>query len=126
MTIKYTYDFGAPEVTLLKIVDGKEYVDAVNVIHWRINATDSVASKDPKTGEMVYQSATRFGTVAMNNDDITPEKYIAFSDLTEDKLVEWADELMDVPFDQLKKDMAAQIALAKNPVVMAKPLIVAA
>ena len=61
-----------------------ELSDVVYNVHWRLTGTDA-------TGE---HSATVIGTQNLTVEDIQPEGFVAFEDLTHEQIIAWVEEAM--------------------------------
>lgn len=61
-----------------------ELTDVVYNVHWRLTGTDV-------TGE---HSATVIGTQSLTAENIQPEGFIAFEDLTHEQIIAWVEEAM--------------------------------
>ena len=61
-----------------------ELTDVVYNVHWRLTGTDT-------TDE---HSATVIGTQTLTVEDIQPEGFISFEDLTHAQVIEWIEEAM--------------------------------
>jgi hypothetical protein len=92
-----TYTWSFPQFDVAKSEDG--LTDVVKTIHWRYDATDG------------DYSAGAYGTVGLGAPN--PQGFVAFENLTEAWTISAVSASIDV--QEMKSNLAAQIALAKNP-----------
>ena len=87
-------------------VDEDGMQDVVTTVHWRYNGT---------TEEGI--SAEIYGAQAVGTP--TPDAFTPYPDLSEEQVIGWMEETMDVPAMQL--NIAEQIELIINPVMVTLP-----
>lgn len=116
MAIEYSWSIEDLKTTDAT-VSGVAYTDAVSEVHWRLNASERVDGD-------IY-TATEYGSLSLNLDDIDADTFIEFADLGGLTIVGWAVELINrddaEAVDAMKTRLAATIAAAKNPPVKKMP-----
>jgi hypothetical protein len=100
--ITYTWNFPAFDCR----VDEGGLMDVVTTVHWIYIGTN----EDGIT-------ASVYGSQAVGTP--TPEAFIPYPDLTEDEVIGWMEETMDV--EALQLNIAEQIELIINPVYVTLP-----
>jgi len=83
-------------------------VDVVSVIHWRKQATEVV-------GDKTY-TADMYGACTITLPE--PESFIEFDSLTEETIVSWLEDTLDVA--AIDSALDAQIDFQKNPPIVTK------
>ena len=102
MTITYTWNFPAFDCK----IDEDGLMDVVTTVHWIYIGTN----EDGITANV-------YGAQAVGTP--TPDAFIPYPDLTEDEVIGWMEETMDVPALQL--NIAEQIELIINTVYVTLP-----
>ena len=87
-------------------VDEDGMQDVVTTVHWRYNGT----TEDGISAEI-------YG--AQSVGEPTPDAFTPYPDLSEEQVIGWMEETMDVPAMQL--NIAEQIELIINPVMVTLP-----
>ena len=87
-------------------VDEDGMQDVVTTVHWRYNGT----TEDGISAEI-------YGAQAVGTP--TPDVFTPYPDLSEEQVIGWMEETMDVPAMQL--NIAEQIELIINPVMVTLP-----
>jgi hypothetical protein len=108
MAIIYTWDCRTVDCYPTKDEQGVELDDVVYNIHWRLTGTEVV---DTKT-----YSATVIGTQMVAADDIDPETFVPFDELTNEIATGWCTAAMGAEqVANLETSVANQIASQINP-----------
>jgi hypothetical protein len=108
MAIIYTWDCRTVDCYPTKDEQGVELDDVVYNIHWRLTGTEVV---DTKT-----YSATVIGTQMVAADDIDPETFVPFDELTNEIATGWCTSAMGAEqVANLETSVANQIASQINP-----------
>jgi hypothetical protein len=106
--IIYTWDCRTVDCYPTKDEQGVELDDVVYNIHWRLTGTEAV---DTKT-----YSATVIGTQTVKADDIDPDTFVPFEDLTNEIATGWCTAAMGAEqVTNLETSVANQIASQINP-----------
>jgi hypothetical protein len=100
--INYKWNFPAFDCR----IDEDGLMDVVTTVHWIYNGTN----EDGITAGM-------YGTQAVGTP--TPEAFTPYPDLSEEQVIGWMEETMDVEAMQL--NIAEQIELIINPVMVTLP-----
>jgi hypothetical protein len=100
--IIYTWIFSAFDCRIDE--DGME--DVVTTVHWRYKGTD----EDNITAEI-------YGAQSVPSP--TPEAFTPYPDLSEEQVIGWMEETMDV--EAMDLNIAQQIELIKHPVYVTLP-----
>lgn len=100
--INYKWDFPAFDCRVQE--DGMQNV--VITVHWIYTGTNEDGIR-----------VAIYGTQAV--DSPTPEAFIPYPDLSEEQIIGWMEETMDVSV--MQKELASQIELIVNPVVVTLP-----
>lgn len=88
-----------------------ELTDVVYNVHWRLTGTE---------GE---HSATVIGTQNLTVEDIQPEGFIAFEDLTHEQVIAWVEEAMgEERVTELKTSVDSQVASLITPTSVTKTI----
>lgn len=120
MAINYSWQIANLDVTPSKTIDGVDYTDVIKTVHWRLVGVDDVAVDE----EGITLAASVYGTVDMDNAEITAAKFVQFDDLTPEKLAMWAGELINAAeagsVDGYKATIAQRIEDQKNPPIVSK------
>jgi hypothetical protein len=88
-----------------------ELTDVVYNVHWRLAATE---------GE---HSATVIGTQNLTSENIQPEGFIAFEDLTHQQVISWVEEAMgEDKVLELKASAASQVQSLITPTSVTKTI----
>lgn len=91
-----------------------ELTDVVYNVHWRLTGTEDA------------HSATVIGTQSLTAEDIQPEGFIAFEDLTHEQVIAWVEEAMgEDRVDELKASVDSQVASLITPTSVTKTIGVA-
>jgi hypothetical protein len=96
MTITYEWNFS--QFDTKKSYDG--LTDVVSVVHWRLFGTDENGT-----------TTSNYGTVTLS--DPLPESFVPYDQITKEIVIQWMEELMDVP--KLQENLSSQIYLLNNP-----------
>jgi hypothetical protein len=108
MSVLYTWDCRTVDCYPTKDEQGVELDDVVYNIHWRLTGTEVV---DTKT-----YSATVIGTQMVAADDIDPETFVPFNELTNEIATGWCTAAMGAEqVANLETSVANQIASQINP-----------
>jgi hypothetical protein len=108
MSVLYTWDCRTVDCYPTKDEQGVELDDVVYNIHWRLTGTEVV---DTKT-----YSATVIGTQMVAADDIDPETFVPFDELTNEIATGWCTSAMGAEqVANLETSVANQIASQINP-----------
>ena len=108
MAMIYTWDCRTVDCYPTKDEQGVELDDVVYNIHWRLTGTEVV---DTKT-----YSATVIGTQMVAADDIDPETFVPFDELTNEIATGWCTSAMGAEqVANLETSVANQIASQINP-----------
>ena len=106
--ITYTWDCRTVDCYPTKDEQGVELDDVVYNIHWRLTGTEVV---DTKT-----YSATVIGTQMVAAEDIDPETFVPFDELTNEIATGWCTSSMGAEqVANLETSVANQIASQINP-----------
>jgi hypothetical protein len=106
--IIYTWDCRTVDCYPTKDEQGVELDDVVYNIHWRLTGTEVV---DTKT-----YSATVIGTQMVSADDIDPDTFVPFNELTNEIATGWCTAAMGAEqVANLETSVANQIASQINP-----------
>ena len=106
--IIYTWDCRTVDCYPTHDEQGTELTDVVYNIHWRLTGTEAV---DTKT-----YSATVIGTQTVKAEDIAPDTFIPFEDLTNEIATGWCTAAMgEEQVTNLETSVANQIAGQINP-----------
>jgi hypothetical protein len=106
--IIYSWDCRTVDCYPTKDEQGVELDDVVYNIHWRLTGTEVV---DTKT-----YSATVIGTQMVAADDIDPETFVPFDELTNEIATGWCTSAMGAEqVANLETSVANQIASQINP-----------
>ena len=100
--ITYKWEFPAFDCK----VDENGLNKVVTTVHWIYNGTDEDGI-----------SATIYGAQAVGEPN--PDAFTPYPDLSEEQVIEWMEETMDV--EALQANLAAQIELIINPVIVTLP-----
>jgi hypothetical protein len=91
-----------------------ELTDVVYNVHWRLTGTEDA------------HSATVIGTQSLTAEDIQPEGFIAFEDLTHEQVIAWVEEAMgEERVAELKASVDSQVASLITPTSVTKTIGVA-
>ena len=108
MAIVYSWDCRTVDCYPTKDEQGVELDDVVYNIHWRLTGTEVV---DTKT-----YSATVIGTQMVAADDIDPETFVPFDELTNEIATGWCTSAMGAEqVANLETSVANQIDSQINP-----------
>ena len=108
MSVLYTWDCRTVDCYPTKDEQGVELDDVVYNIHWRLTGTEVV---DTKT-----YSATVIGTQMVSADDIDPDTFVPFNELTNEIATGWCTAAMGAEqVANLETSVANQIASQINP-----------
>jgi hypothetical protein len=108
MAIIYSWDCRTVDCYPTKDEQGVELDDVVYNIHWRLTGTEVV---DTKT-----YSATVIGTQMVAADDIDPETFVPFDELTNEIATGWCTSAMGAEqVANLETSVANQIESQINP-----------
>lgn len=99
-----TYKWNFPAFDCIVQEDGMQ--DVVTTVHWIYIGTN-------KNGI----TASVYGAQAVGTP--TPDAFIPYPDLSEEQVIEWMEETMDV--EVLQANIAAQIELIINPIIITLP-----
>jgi len=106
--IIYTWDCRTVDCYPTHDEQGTELTDVVYNIHWRLTGTEVV---DTKT-----YSATVIGTQTIKAEDIDPDTFVPFEDLTNEIATGWCTDAMgEEQVANLETSVANQIAGQINP-----------
>lgn len=112
--IIYSWDCRTVDCYPTKDEQGVELTDVVYNIHWRLTGTEG------------DHSATVIGTQNLTAEDIQPEGFIAFEDLTHEQVIAWVEEAMgEERVAELKASVDSQVAALITPTSVTKTIGVA-
>jgi hypothetical protein len=90
-----------------------ELTDVVYNVHWRLTGTDETGA----------HSATVIGTQNLTVEDIQPEGFISFEDLTHEQIIAWVEEAMGAErVTELKGSVDNQITDMITPKTVTKTI----
>ena len=100
MATEFTWSI--PTLEYFPSKDG--FNDVVHIIHWVLVGTD---------GDL---SSSVYGTQNLNTDDLNPDKYVAYDNLTFETVVSWLEESLGVDrINELHTIVQQNIDNMKNP-----------
>ena len=108
MAIVYSWDCKTVDCYPTKDEQGVELTDVVYNIHWRLTGTEESGGKE--------YSATVIGTQTVTAEDIDPDTFIPFDQLTNEIATGWCTSAMGAEqVATLEANVATQIANQINP-----------
>ena len=108
MAIVYSWDCKTVDCYPTKDEQGVELTDVVYNVHWRLTGTEESGGKE--------YSATVIGTQTVTAEDIDPDTFIPFDELTNEIATGWCTSAMGAEqVATLEANVATQIANEINP-----------
>ena len=108
MAIVYSWDCKTVDCYPTKDEQGVELTDVVYNVHWRLTGTEESGGKE--------YSATVIGTQTVTAEDIDPDTFIPFDQLTNEIATGWCTSAMGAEqVATLEANVATQIANQINP-----------